>query len=195
MAFATSSILIGLAVAGTVASAAQGVVGYIAQKKAAKAAKAQNALQRKQQELATRRQRRSAIREAQILRAQTQSAGAQYGALNGSAVSGALSGLGSQAGNTLGYSSQQSGISGDIFSIQQSNAAAQSRLGGISSIFGAIGQGTSFASSFLTPTKAPTNSPSLQRATASSQRQPNARGQLSGYSGDYRFGGLPGDAY
>jgi hypothetical protein len=195
MAFATSSILIGLAVAGTVASAAQGVVGYIAQKKAAKAAKAQNALQRKQQELATRRQRRSAIREAQIQRAQTQSAASGAGALGGSAVSGGLGSLTSQLGSGLGYSSQQSGISGDIFNIQQSNAAAQSRLGGISSAFGAFGQAASFASSFLTPTKAPTNSPSLQRATASSQRQPNARGQLSGYSGGYRFGGLPGDAY
>ena len=160
MPFATSSILIGLSVAGAVASAAQGVVGYIAQKKQAKAAKEQNDLQRKQQELATRRQRRSAIREAQIQRAQTQAAAGGAGALGGSAVSGGLGSLTSQLGSGLGYSSQQSGISGDIFSIQQSNAAAQSRLGGISSLFGAIGEGASFASSFLTPTKAPTRATS-----------------------------------
>jgi hypothetical protein len=156
MPFATSSILIGLAVAGTVASAAQGVVGYIAQKKAAKAAAAQNALQRKQQELATRRERRSAIRQAQIQRAQTQSAAGGAGALGGSAVSGGLGSLTSQLGSGLGYSSQQSGISGDIFSIQQRNAAAQSRLGGISSIFGLAGQAASFASGFLKPTSGDT---------------------------------------
>jgi hypothetical protein len=189
---ALTSIAIGI---GAAAALAQGVTGYVAQKKAAKAAKAQNALQRKQQELATRRERRSAIRQAQIQRAQTQSAAGGAGALGGSAVSGGLGSLTSQLGSGLGYSSQQSGISGDIFNIQQSNAAAQSRLGGISSIFGAVGQAASFASSFMTPTKATTNSPSLQRATASSQLQPNARGQLSGYSGGYRFGGLPGDAY
>ena len=157
MPFATSSILIGLAVAGAAASAAQGVVGYIAQKKAAKAAKEQNALQRKQQLNATRRQRRSAIREAQIQRAQTQAAAGGAGALGGSAVSGGLGSLTSQLGNTLGASTEYDGISGDIFEIQRSNAAAQARLGGISSIFGAIGQGASFASSFMTPTKAPTN--------------------------------------
>jgi len=158
MPFATSSILIGLSVAGAVASAAQGVVGYIAQKKAAKAAAAQNALQRKQQELATRRERRSAIRQAQIQRAQTLSAAGGAGALGGSAVSGGLGSLTSQLGSGLGYSGEQGAISADIFSIQQSNAAAQARLGGISSIFGTIGQTASFASSFLKPTKAPTQS-------------------------------------
>ena len=149
MPFATSSILIGLTLA---AGVAQGATGYIAQRKAAKAARAQNALQRKQQELATRRQRRSAIREAQIQRAQTQSAAGTAGTLGGSAVSGGLGSLTSQLGSGLGYSTQQGGISSDIFSIQQRNSRTQSGLAGISSIFGAIGQGASFANSFMTPT-------------------------------------------
>ncbi len=177
------SILTALAVVGAVSKVGQGVLGYMAQRKKASGERAANALQRKQQEYATRRQRRSAIREAQIRRAQTMSAAGSAGALGGSAISGGLGSLASQLGSGLGYSSLQSSISGDIYNIQRSTNSSLSRLAGISSIFGALGGSATTAASFMTPTEAPRPDLQLQRATASSQRQPNARGRLSGASG------------
>lgn len=101
-----------LAVVGAVTSVAGTVMSYNAQRKAAKASQ-------RQQDLATSRSNRQAIREAQLRRAQAMNAAAQMGALSGSAVEGGVGGLSSQLGSGLGFSSQMSGISADIAKYSQ----------------------------------------------------------------------------
>jgi hypothetical protein len=95
------------AVIGAVAAVGGTIASVNAQKKAAR-------LQQEQQTLATRRSSRQAIREAQIRRAQTMSAGQALGVSGGSGVAGGVSSLGSQLGGALGFSSQMSGLSGQI---------------------------------------------------------------------------------
>lgn len=138
------------AVIGAVASVAGTVVSYNAQKKAAAAS-------RQQQELATSRSNRQAIREAQLKRAQAIAAGAAMGGLGGSAMAGGLSSLGSQLGSGLGFSSQMSGLSADIEKFQQRAATwgAIASMGG--SLFQAGGGFDGLKAAFQPkPTKAPT---------------------------------------
>lgn len=118
-----------LAVIGAVTSVAGTVASYSAQRKAGKAAQAQ-------QELATRRSNRQAIREAQLRRAQAFNAAAQMGALGGSAIEGGVGSLGSQLGSGLGFSSQMSGISADIQKYSQRAAT----WGAVASIGGTMFQ-------------------------------------------------------
>lgn len=99
-------------VIGAVASVGGTVLAYNAQKKAAKA-------QRAQQDLATTRSNRQAIREAQLARASSIAAAVGMGAMGGSALAGGLSSLGSQLGSGLGFSSQMSGLSAQIEKYQQ----------------------------------------------------------------------------
>jgi hypothetical protein len=147
-----------LAVIGAVSSVVGTVASYSAQRKASKAAT-------QQQELNTRRSNRQAIREAQIRRAQTLGAAAQMGALGGSSVEGGLSGLGSQLGSGLGFSSQMSALSNQI-GRQQSRAAL---FGDVASLgFGAVQMGYQAGGQFpnfrgsSTANKAPTSANSNQ---------------------------------
>lgn len=127
-----------LAIIGAVASVGGTIASLSAQKKAAR-------LQQEQQTLATRRSQREAVREAQIRRAQTMSAGQALGVAGGSGVAGGVSSLGSQLGSALGFSSQMSGLSKQIGIAQSraSTAGAVANLGGsvfqMAGGFGAFG--------------------------------------------------------
>lgn len=112
-----------LAVIGAVASVAGTVASVKQQKKVA-------ALQQRQQELATRRSQRQAIREAQIRRAQALAAAQGLGASGGSSIAGGVGSLGSQAGSALGFSTQMSGLSQGI-SIANSKAQTFGAIAGI----------------------------------------------------------------
>lgn len=96
-----------IAVIGAVASVGGTIMAVNQQKKAAR-------LQQRQQDLATRRSQRQAIREAQIRRAQALSSAQALGGAGGSGVAGGISSLGSQLGGSLGFSSQMSGLSNEI---------------------------------------------------------------------------------
>lgn len=98
---------IALAVVGAVSS----VVGTV---KSAKAQKKSLALQKQQQAVQTRRSRRQAIREFQVRRAAAVSGAVGSGAFGGSGSSGGIGSLGSQLGESLGFSSQLSGLSAGI---------------------------------------------------------------------------------
>ena len=108
------------AVAGTVASVSQ-------QRKAAR-------LSRQQQQVSTRRSQRQAIRQAQLQRAQAVASAQASGALGGSGASGGIGALSSQLGEQFGFSTQMSGLSGQI-------SAAQSRantFSGVASLGGTL---------------------------------------------------------
>jgi hypothetical protein len=89
------------------------VAGVVQQQRAAKA-------QQRQQEVATRESRRQSIRQAQLARASAISAGANLGAMQSSSLAGGLGSLGSQFGSQLGFSTEMSGLSRKISSLQQS---------------------------------------------------------------------------
>lgn len=118
-----------LAVIGAVASVGGTLASVNQQKKSAR-------LQQQQQDLATRRSQRQAIREAQIRRAQAQAAAQGLGASGGSSIAGGVASLGSQAGSALGFSSQMSGLSAGITS---ANAKAQT-YGAVAGIGGSLFQ-------------------------------------------------------
>lgn len=123
------------AVIGAVAGVAT-VVGTVAsinaQKKASRA-------QQRQQDLATRRSQRQAIREAQIRRAQALSSAQGLGAAGGSGILGGTASLTSQVGESLGFSTQMSGLSREI-SVASSRANTYSAIAGLgSSVFSAAG--------------------------------------------------------
>ena len=80
-----------------------------------------------QDKLAVRRQRRSAIREAQIVRARQQNIAQAMGA-QGSAVSGGAASIGSELSAALGYSTQQSGLSQRITQKSQESADIQGQI-------------------------------------------------------------------
>lgn len=96
-----------IAVIGVVASVAGTYMSYKGQKKAAKA-------QQQQQALATRRSRRQAIRQAQVVRAQATAQAYATGASGSSGAMGGIGALGSRLGADLGHSTQMSGISQNI---------------------------------------------------------------------------------
>jgi len=80
-----------------------------------------------QDKLAVRRQRRSAIREAQIVRARQRNIAQAMGA-QGSAVSGGAASIGSELSAALGYSTQQSGLSQIITQKSQESADIQGQI-------------------------------------------------------------------
>lgn len=88
-----------IAVAGLVLTAVGTFQSIQSQKKAAKKQDKLNALQ-------AQRERRQAIREARIERAQVLNSGIQVGAGESSAVSGGISSVASQLGSNLGFSNQ-----------------------------------------------------------------------------------------
>ena len=141
-----------------VIGAVSGVVGAIGAVQSAAAQRRAVDLQERQQQVATRRSRRQAIRQAQIARANAISAGANLGGLFGSSLQGGVSSLSSQLGSEMGFSTQMSGLSRDISSAQRSAA----RWGAISQLgfglfnalggFGGIAQGFSQGRATRNPT-------------------------------------------
>lgn len=109
-------------VIGAVAS----VVGTI---KSARAQKRSLALQKKQQEVETRRSRRQAIREMQIRRATAVASAGGAGAATGSGAQGGIGSLSSQLGEGLGYSTQMSGLSSQINAAERSAISGQTLAG------------------------------------------------------------------
>jgi hypothetical protein len=121
-----------LAVIGAVASVGGTVMAVNQQKKAA-------ALTQRQQELATRRSQRQAIREAQIRRAQTLASAQALGGAGGSGAAGGTASLTSQVGGALGFSGQMSGLSKEI-GVAQTKASTGMAIAGFgSSLFQAGG--------------------------------------------------------
>jgi|LauGreDrversion4_2_1035121.scaffolds.fasta_scaffold216707_1 hypothetical protein len=90
--------------------------------------------QRKQEELTYRRQQRSAIREAQIRRAQGTASVQAAGVASGSLPGGGIASIGSQLGSTLGFSSQMSGLSSNITDLGIASANATQRANTFGSI-------------------------------------------------------------
>lgn len=131
-----------LAVIGAVAAIGGTILSYSAQKKAAKA-------QRQQESNARRRSARQNIRQAQIARASTVAGAVGSGAAGGSGAIGGAGAVGSRLGEALGFSSQQSALSG-IVSRQSSKANLFSGIAGVgANLFQAGGGfGTLFPSQF-----------------------------------------------
>lgn len=98
-------------IVGAVASVAGTVNSIKQQNKAAKA-------QEQQQQVSNRRSQIQAIRESQLKRASMMASAATQGALDSSPVAGGSSGLDSQLGSGLGFSSQVSNLSKDISKAQ-----------------------------------------------------------------------------
>lgn len=111
-----------------VGSAAVGAYGSI---RSASAQRRASRLQELQQQVATRRSRRQAIRQAQLARSQAIAGAAALGALSSSGIQGGTASLGSQLGSELGFSSQMSGISAGINSANRQAASGNtmSQLG------------------------------------------------------------------
>ena len=99
---------------GEIAMVISAIVGTVATVASVSQANKAAKLQKQQSELQNRRSQRQAIREAQIRRAQTMAGAVAGGAQYGSGISGGLASLSSQTGETLGYSSQMSGLNNRI---------------------------------------------------------------------------------
>lgn len=115
-----------------VASAVAGVASIGQQIKAGETA-------RKQSELQNKRSQRQAFREAQIRRAQSLASSVAGGSSFGSGIAGGMSSLNSQLGETMGYSSQMSGLNKQISMAEQRasffKAASEFNFAGLSSLF------------------------------------------------------------
>jgi hypothetical protein len=103
-----------MAIVGAIAAVAGAGAAVVGTVQAGKAQKRAAAEQQKQQELVAARDRRQAIREAQIRRAQGLASAQAMGVSGGSLTGGGSSSIGSQLGSTLGFSSQMSGLSTNI---------------------------------------------------------------------------------
>lgn len=133
-AFSSIALAVGAAatVGGTLYAANQ-------QRRAASAAERQAEAQQQQQTVATRRSRRQAIRRQQIARAQAISSAQGSGSLRSSGASGGIGALTSQLGEQLGYSSQQSNLSG-IISEESRNIAEANQAAQLGSSIAGLGQ-------------------------------------------------------
>jgi hypothetical protein len=127
---AFSTIALGaLAIGGLALSGYSAYAGYQAQKKSANA-------QAEQQRVATRRSRRSAIRERAIRSSELVARANAFGSADSTGAIGGVGSLGSQLGSGLGYSTQMSGLSG-IISNQATRASMFNSLGNFgSTVFG-----------------------------------------------------------
>jgi len=150
MAVATTTLVVaGLALAavGTGVSFVAGQRRAAAQKKASKESRRAAALE-------ARRARRRTIREARIARGQQLNVAAQVGAGDSSGAAGGLSGIASQAGANLGFSTQTEAI-GRRISRLGGRAASAAQLGsigrGITGIGGALFGNAEQISGFLAP--------------------------------------------
>ena len=122
-----------LAVIGAVTSVAGTVASYSQQKRASRA-------QQQQQTLARRRSARQNIRQAQIARARALASAEGSGASGGSGQFGGINSIGSRLGGALGFSSQQSALSG-VVSSAQSRAQTYSGIAGLGSTLFRLGGG------------------------------------------------------
>lgn len=111
-----------MAAIGSVINAVSSLAAMSQQRKAAK-------LQEKQSELQNRRSQRQAFREAQIRRAQSTVSSVAGGTSFSSGLAGGMSSLSSQLGETLGYSSQMSGLNKQISMAQQRGSFFESLAG------------------------------------------------------------------
>lgn len=123
-----------LAVIGAVTSVVGTVASHRQQRKASRA-------QQQQQTLARRRSARQNIRQAQISRARALASAQGSGAVGGSGQFGGINSIGSRLGGALGFSSQQSALSGVV-------ASAQSRAQTFSGIAGLGGSLFNLAGGF-----------------------------------------------
>lgn len=136
MAFTTTTILAigGLALGvGSLGLTAYGM------KQQDKAGRRLEEAQRRQQEVATRRSRRSAIRERAIRSAEVVAAANAFGAGASTGLEGSVGSLGSQLGSGLGFSTEMSNISRDIGSASTSLRRGQAISNFGFSLFNASG--------------------------------------------------------
>lgn len=121
-----------MAIVGAITAVVGTAASISAQQKAAATQEKMAEQQQRQQELAYRRQQIQAIREAQIRRAQGLATAQAAGVGTTSLVGGGIGSIGSQLGSTLGYSSQQSGISQNIsrLGIQANNQLSLANMFG-----------------------------------------------------------------
>lgn len=88
-----------------------GAVGTVASVQASNRARRASA---RQQQLARRRSVRQSIRQAQIMRARAIAGAEGAGSIGGSGAAGGIGSIGSRLGGALGYSGQQSNLSGVV---------------------------------------------------------------------------------
>ena len=112
-----------IAAVTAVVGAGAAVVGTVQARSASKKAAA---AQQQQNDLATARNRRQGIREAQLKRAQVIASAEGIGAGESSGAFGGVGGIGSQLGADLGFGSQQGALSNII---TQQNLRAQNASG------------------------------------------------------------------
>ena len=178
------AVLAAIAIAATVASTALGVYSDLKQ---AKAAKKVSRLRQQQERLRVRRERRGAIRQAQIKRAMAENVAFAEGAGIGSGISGGLSSLGSQLGSGLGYSTQGSNLSNDIFSTQRKAISSAAKFGAIQSGLGMVSSAASYGAKAGWGQGG--TSPSYTTTGGEGAGSGSAGG---GYTSDFRY---PGNAY
>ncbi len=119
-ALVIAGVSLAVGIAGSVAS-------YMQQQKAAKQQKkARNEALRKE-EAQVRRQRRQAIREAQIKRAQVVNFGEATGTGGSSSVDAATGSIGSQLGSNIGFGNMMSSFNANIAMHEQKALDAQQR--------------------------------------------------------------------
>ena len=128
MAIGTTALI----VAGLTLAAVGTGVQFIAAKKQAKAGRRAAKETQRLAALAARRDRRRVIRGARIARGEALNVASQVGAGTSSGIAGGLSGLASQAGSALGFSTQTEGSGRNItrFGLQASKAASLGAIGG-----------------------------------------------------------------
>ena len=137
MAIATSTILIGAAVAGTAVAVGGAVKSTKAAKAAAATATEATQVQIQQQQQTATRQRRSAVRSSIIARARGQQIAQQRGVATSSGFQGGISSLSSQLGANLGFGSMMSGLGQrytGLSGLAAQQTAASQRYGAISNI-------------------------------------------------------------
>jgi hypothetical protein len=183
------AVLTAIAIAATVASVGVGIIG---QQKQARAAKKAAQLQQNQEKLRVQRERRSAIRQAQMKKAQAENVAFAEGAGMGSGISGGLSSLGSQLGSGLGYSSQMSALSTDIYNVRSKAATSARTFSGIKAGFDLVGSVASYGAKQGWDKGSGGSSPSYTTTGGEGAGSGSAgSGSRSPYS-SFRY---PGDAY
>jgi hypothetical protein len=111
---------------GAVASVAGTIQSGKASKKAAAARQRSLEAQRKIAEVKNARERRNAVREARIKRAQALSVGTQQGAGGSSGLTGATSSIGSQLGSGLSFLDTSKSLSNEANIFSQASAGYSS---------------------------------------------------------------------
>jgi len=120
-----------MATAVGVISVIAAVGGFVQQRKASKEQRRQNRIQNKIAATTRSRATKRLIAQRRIATAQAQSAGFQLGVSGGTAVQGAVGGITSDIGSSIGAANQQ-------FTGQQAIAASQNTLSGIQQTAGAF---------------------------------------------------------